>query len=466
MGKVKLQITKPYPKQVAFFNATSKYIAYGGARGGGKSWAARVKAVLLALNYRGLQILLLRRTLAELRENHTIPLLKLLRGLAQYKEQSKEFIFPNGSRIVLGYCAAESDVLQYQGQAYDVIFMEEATQFTEFQFTTLTESNRSSGLCKDKFKPRMYFTCNPGGVGHAWVKRLFIDKDYQNSERSGDYTFIKALVYENDYLMHNDPDYVRTLENLPEARRKAMLYGDWDIFEGQYFSEFRRDKHVCEPFEIPKHWRRYISLDYGTDMLAALWIAVNEQGKAYVYRELYEGRDNKKGEGGNGHIISAAANRLKEEMHGEEIYSILAPPDLWNARQESGKSAAEIFSENGVMLTKTSNKRVNGWLATREWLKFQTQEDGTQAPALRIFNSCYNLIRTLPAIQHDSKNPEDVANEPHEYTHAPDALRYFCVYRTYAARAQGGYTRTLLEKLGGGKDEIKDYREGGKYNVI
>lgn len=160
---------QPYPKQIEFLEATEKYIGYGGARGGGKSYVARLKAILLALNYEGLQILFLRRNLPELRENHVVPMLRMLKAqsknkserIAEYKTQTKEFVFPTGSRIVLGYCDNENDVLQYQGQAYDVIFMEEATQFTEFQFQTLTESNRSSGLCKQPFKPRMYFTCNP-----------------------------------------------------------------------------------------------------------------------------------------------------------------------------------------------------------------------------------------------------------------------------------------------------------------
>ena len=137
------------------------------------------------------------------------------------------------------------------------------------------------------FSPRMYFTCNPGGVGHTWVKRLFIDRDYQGNERPEDYTFIKSLVYDNKFLMDNDPDYIRTLENLPENRRKAMLDGDWDIFEGQYFPEFSRDIHVIEPFAIPSDWRRYRALDYGLDMLACYWIAVDGQNKSYVYKELY-----------------------------------------------------------------------------------------------------------------------------------------------------------------------------------
>ena len=426
-----MKLEQPYPKQQKFFETQARYVAYGGARGGGKSWAARVKAVLLALNYAGLQILLLRRTLPELRENHVTALLKMLRGVAKYRQSAREFIFPNGSRLRLGYCGSENDVLQYQGQAYDVIFMEEATQFTEFQFQTLTESNRSSGLCTQQFSPRMYLTCNPGGVGHTWVKRLFIDKVYRNSECPEDYAFIQSLVYENDYLMKHSPDYVRTLENLPENRRKAMLEGDWDIFEGQYFAEFRRKIHVVKPFSIPGNWRRYAALDYGMDMLACYWIAVDEHENAVVYRELYE----------SGLIVSQAARRIRE-MTKEDVFAYYAPPDLWNRHSDTGKSTAEIFSEQGVYLVRAKNDRVQGWLNLREWLRPYRDEQGRETAHLRIFEGCTNLIRTLPAIQYDEKNQNDCATQPHELTHAPDALRYFVAGRPIPAPPKEGAVQT------------------------
>lgn len=432
--KRRITLGVPQPKQEEFFCATERFIAYGGARGGGKSWAARTKAVMLALAHDGIQILLMRRTLAALRENHVIPLLRQLYDAVPYKASTREFLFPNGSRIVLGYCAAETDVLQYQGQGYDVIFLEEATQFTEFQFQALTESNRSSGLCKTDFRPRMYLTCNPGGVGHGWVKRLFIDRNYHGSETADDYRFIKSLVYDNPYLLQHSPDYVKNLENLPETRRKAMLYGDWDIFEGQYFSEFDRSIHVVSPFEIPRGWRRYISIDYGLDMLACLWIAMDERGKAYVYKELYE----------SGLIISDAARRIREVNGGDEIAMRFAPPDLWNRRQETGKSAVDIFLENGLYFYKSDNSRVQGWYDLKEWLKPYTDEMGVRTARLVIFENCRNLIRTLPALQFDQRNPNDVAGEPHELTHAPDALRGFV--SSDAARAW----------CGGGADESDD----------
>ena len=456
-------IGKPNTKQIAFFKARTRFVAYGGARGGGKSWAVRKKSAGLALSYNGISILILRRTFPELRENHILPMTADLAGIARYRDADKSFTFPGGSRIVFGYCSSESDVLQYQGQEYDVIFMDEATQFTEFQFTTLTACLRGA----NDFPKRFYLTCNPGGVGHTWVKRLFIDKQYKTSERPEDYLFIAANVYDNHALMEHDPDYVRMLENLPEEQRKAWLLGQWDIFEGQYFAEFDRNVHVCRPHGIPAHWRRYVTLDYGMDMLAALWVAVDEQGRAVVYRELYEGRDNGKGENGQGHIISAAARRLLEVNGGDEVQAWLAPPDLWNRRQDTGKSAAELFLENGVPLTKTGNSRVAGWLAVREFLALRPDEQGGTSPGLRIFDTCANLIRTLPALRHDERKPEDAAVTPHELTHAPDALRGFCTYWSTAAHAPEAAVHDILrDDFNMKKPTAGPLGQGGKYRVI
>ena len=417
-----LNIGELYPKQIEFCKATNKYICYGGARGGGKSHVSRIKMCLLALNYPGIQILLLRRTLKELRENHVLQLQKLLKGIATFKESTKEFIFPNGSRIVLGYCDNEKDVLQYQGQAYEVIVLEEATHFTEFQFQTLTESNRMSGNMKCEFNPRMYFTCNPGGVGHAWVKRLFIDRDYTATENSEYYIFIPAQVFENKYIMEHDPAYVKVLENLPEDRKQAMLYGNWDVFDGQFFREFNRRIHVIEPFVIPETWDRYIAMDYGLDMFAVLFVAVDSKGKAYIYNEIHK----------SNLIVSEARQTLKSIMRHYKYKYIYAPGDLWHRNRDTGKSTAELFYEGGIQLTEASNKRESGWLNVKEWLKVKKirhEQTGEliEDSDLKIFSNCLNLIKYLPQLQHDEKNPNDVATEPHEPTHITDALRYFCV---------------------------------------
>ncbi len=411
-------VIEPNEKQKSFFESTARYTAYGGARGGGKSWAMRMKLILLALNYSGIQILLLRRTLAELRENHLLPMTAILKDIAKYVSSEKEFRFPNGSRIKLGYCESVNDVLQFQGQAYEVIGLEEATHFTEFQFQALTESNRYAGCMTEKFSPRMYFTCNPGGVGHDWVKRLFIDRCFRGSEKADDYLFIKSLVFDNRFLMENNPEYVETLKNLPEARRKAMLYGDWEAFEGAFFPEFSQKLHVQRGLpDIPAGAIRFRALDYGLDMTACLWCATDGK-RIFVYRELYQ----------SGLLLSEAAKRISAMTDKSEIirYTV-ASPDLWSRRQESGRSGFDIMSQNGLTrLIKAENSRIAGWRVLREYLA----NDIDGKPRLIISDECKNLIRCLPLLRFDSHIREDAAGTPHEITHAPEALRYAVMSRT------------------------------------
>ena len=262
-------------------------------------------------------------------------------------------------------------------------------------------------------------------IGHVWVKAMFIDNPEVNKEGSS-YVFIRSLVYDNEFLMVNDPDYVNELKSLPEKLRRAMLDGDWDVFEGQYFEEFNRDIHVIEPFPIPSGWRVFRTRDYGLDMLACYWIALDYQNNAYVFKELYK----------NGLIVSEAG-KLINDMTVEKIYMDIAPPDLYNKNSQTGKSAVDIFrEENGHYLTKASNDRVNGWLAVKEWLKIITDEQGIQHPKLRIFSNCTNLIRCLPLAIFSDKDPNDISNEPHEITHSLDALRYFCSSWTFAPSYQ------------------------------
>lgn len=403
----------PNPKQVEFFRSRCKHTCYGGAVGGGKSWAMRTKFILLASHYDGLKLLLLRRTLPELKENHILPMQGILAGIAQYKESDHVFIFPNGSRIKLGYCAAEKDVYQYQGQEYDVIGLEEATLFTEAQYNFILSRLRTT---RTDFSPRMYYTCNPGGVGHAWVKRLFIDRLYQKNEKPEDYKMIRATIYDNTVLMESDPDYVNRLENLPEDQRRAFLLGDWDGFAGQYFTEWRRDLHVVDPFPIPSHWQVYRSLDYGLDMLACLWTAIDELGNAYVFRELCRPDT----------VVSEAA-RLIRAAGSERVEATYMPADMAGRTQDTGISRYETFSQNGLEGTLVRQGRVDGWLRLKEWLKPVDDGTGIRRPRLRIFSTCTQLIHDLPLLQYATTgDPSDVAKDPHDITHAPDALRYFC----------------------------------------
>ena len=241
----------PNSRQREFFACRQKYVAYGGARGGGKSWALRRKLVLMCLRYPGLRCLLVRRTLPELRSNHLSPLLAEYGAILSYSERDKELTLENGSHITLGYAAAERDALRYQGQEYDVIALDEATQLSEYQFSIFKACLRGTS---DRPR-RIYLTCNPGGIGHAWVKRLFIDREYRTGENPDDYAFVPATVFDNDILTRADPDYVRRLESLPTRLREAWLYGKWNVFEGQFLPEFDPDLHVLSPCAIPHRHR-------------------------------------------------------------------------------------------------------------------------------------------------------------------------------------------------------------------
>ena len=406
----------PQKKQLEFFMKKTKYVAYGGARGGGKSWALRRKLVLMCARFSGISVLLIRRTYAELRDNHIRVLLAELKDIAVYTDTHKTFEFPNGSRIRLGYLDNENDTSRYQGQEYDVIAIDEATQLTEYQFQTLKGCLRGN----NSFPKRIYLTCNPGGVGHGWVKRLFIDREYRDGEYEEDYAFIPAKVYDNEVLLKSNPDYLGQLKSLPKGLKEAWLDGSWDGFEGQFFKEFDENVHISESFRTEGTVRRYCAMDYGLDMLACVFVAVDENGCAYVYDEIHE----------SGLIVSEAANAILEKSAG--VSEFIAPSDLWSRQKDSGKSIAELFMDNGIYLSKLKVGRVESWLALKEYLK--TDESGK--PGIVIMKNCTNLIRCMPLLLYDKNKPGDASTEPHGITHITDALRYFAAFGATAVTRQ------------------------------
>jgi len=406
------------------------------------------------LQYTELRVLLLRRTFPELEANHLQPLKMALKSethkfkdgqtvlveIAKYKAGAKTFEFLNGSTLKLGYCQYEDDANQYQGHEYDVICFEEATRFTESQMVFISSCLRSP---RADFESRIYYTCNPGGPGHAYIKRLFINKEYEGLENPDDYSFVKALIYDNEIILKNDKNYIQLLNNMPEDLRRAHRDGDWDALAGQYFREFRKSIHAIEPFEIPDSWFWYISLDYGLDMFAVTFIAVDYEKNVYVTKEIHVPNL----------IISKAAELFKEyiaEMFNvrffddkkrdlevfnliENIKGIYAPPDLKARRQETGKSAFDLFYDSGIPLTCSSNNRVAGWYNIKEMLYFEYEDERNIEkgikfePIIHIFDNCNYLLKNLPLAQHDEKKYEDIATEPHSITHILDALRYFAI---------------------------------------
>lgn len=328
------------------------------------------------------------------------------------------------------------------------VWIEEAFQLTdEKDFDVLNESIRGhipedTGLFK-----QLTLTFNPWSSSH-WIKKRFYDH-----EPDPDILAITTNYMCNEWLDEADKKVFDTMKEENPDRYKVAGLGDWGIDGLVFFPEFSEAEHAIRPFDIPKSWRIYRTIDYGMDMLACYWIAVDTVGNGYVYRELYEGRDNGKGKDGAGHIISEAAKRILEMTpEDEQVYLTLAPPDLWNRRQETGRSVADIFLENDIILTQTSNDRLDGWAAVHEWLKVQKDEFGAMHPKLRIFKTCVNLIRCLPELQYDEKKVNDAATEPHEITHAPDALRGFCVYWTRNAEKS-----KKKEKAKWSKDMLEDY---------
>lgn len=424
MGKLVIQ--KPNVKQKSFFLSRKRYIGYGGARGGGKSWALRTKFVLLALKYPGLKLLLLRKTLPELRENHILPLMSMLYGIAKYNKDERAFTFPNGSRIRLGYCDNDNDIFQYQGQEYDVVGIEEATHFKWDMVQFLMTCNRST---RTDFKPRMYFTSNPGGVGHKWFKRLFFDKSYTATEDPEDYEFIAANVYDNHILMATNPEYINVLKNLPEKLRKGHLDGDWNVFEGQVFEEFRdipehyKDRigtHVIEPFVIPKDWRRYRSFDWGYSKPFHIgWYAMDHDGRLFMYRELY-GCTNEPNTGLKWTVDRLAEQIRQIELEHEAGNTIIGYADPAILIEDGGESIKQTMERHRVYWEKADNKRIPGKMQLHYRLAF----DDNGVPMLYIFKSCQGIIRTLPELIYDKHNPEDIDSDGED--HAYDSVRYMC----------------------------------------
>lgn len=403
-------------KQKRFIDANEAEVLFGGAAGGGKSYGQMVDTLLFALRYPGSKQLVLRRTFAELDKSLIRLSLSIFPNkLYTFNSSSHTGRFKNGSCVDFGYCATENDVYQYQSAEYDVIRFDELTHFTEAQYVYLISRVRGA----NSFPKQIKSSTNPGGIGHAWVKRRFVDACEPGKRFMGEdgmqRIFIPSLLSDNKFLCEGDPKYKERLEALPEREKKALLYGDWNIFEGQYFTEFKRNVHVTEPFEIPRSYRKFRTIDYGLDRLACLWIAVAPTGEFFVYREYCE----------SNLAISAAANAIIERTpENEEIYATLAPPDLWSRSQETGKTKASLFSEYGINLTKTSNEREAGWLALKELLTTRDKK----APRLKFFSQCNEIIKCLPALLIDKIKPSDCSTEPHEITHAPDALRGFAIY--------------------------------------
>lgn len=433
MGQMKEQqmlIGTPNEKQKQFLQCRKKYIAFGGARGGGKSWAVRTKAKLMALHYPGIRLLLIRRSYPEVENNHVRFLRAELLGIAEYRATARQFVFSNGSVLELGYCACDSDLDRYQGAEFDVIFLDEATQLKESWMRQFAACLRGV----NDFPKRIYYTCNPGGPGHTYIKRLFIDRRYEPGENAEDYAFIPARVTDNQALLKAQPDYLKQLESLPRKLREAWLEGKWDIFEGQFFQEFtddpdhyldRRFTHVIEPFEIPREWRIYRSYDFGyAKPFSCAWWAVDPDGVIYRILELYGCTGNPdEGVRWTPDKQFAEMRRIEDShpwLKGRDIQGV-ADPAIWDSSR--GESIYETSLKYRIYFTKGDNRRIPGWMQMHYRLSFD--EEGY--PMMYVFNTCRAFLRTVPALLFSDCEVEDLDTKQED--HVADECRYFCMSR-------------------------------------
>lgn len=445
---IQLKLQPPSEKQKLFLADHHKHVGFGGARGGGKSWAVRDKAKRLCLRYPGILVLIVRRTYQELINNHIDPLQTELNGVARYNKTEKVFTFPNGSKIKFGYCNNDKDLMQYQGAQYDVVFLDEATQLQEEWITKIIPSVRGV----NDFPKRVYYTCNPGGPSHGYFKRLFIDKKYKDGEEPGDYSFIQSLVTDNKALMEAQPDYIKQLEALPPKLREAWLYGRWDIFEGQFFEDFRetpdielctkagitpeqalaqhRFTHVIEPFDLNsgerRGWNIMRSYDFGYNKPFSLgYWAVDYDGVLYRIMELY-GCTQTPDEGVKW-SPDEQFRRIRELenehpwLKGRKIVDSVADPAIWDSSR--GESIAGTAARYGIYFTPGDNERIPGWMQVH--YRFQFDENGYAR--MYVFNTCKAFIRTIPLMMYSETKPEDLDTKLED--HCPDEVRYMCMSR-------------------------------------
>ena len=426
---VTLDLSKTNPKQDRFLRAKKKYVGFGGARGGGKSWVVRIKAIILCATCAGIKVLIVRRTYPELKKNHINELKKLTYGIAKYNNTDKELTFINGSTITFSYCAKDKDLDMLQGAEFDVIFLEEAGLLSEFQMESIGACLRGA----NEFPKRVYYTMNPGGQGHAYLKRIFIDRKYQIDEDPDEYEFIQSLVTDNIALMEKQPDYIKQLEKLPPKLRKAWLEGDWNVFEGMFFEEFRDDPehyldrrftHVIEPFN-PVGMNIYRSYDFGYNKpFSCGWWAVDTQGVIYRILEYYGCT----GEPNEGLKIPpekqfeniARIEREHPYLKGKHIQGV-ADPSIWDGSR--GISVADTAEKYGIYFTPGINERITGWMQCHYRLMF----DENGYPQMYVFKNCKDFIRTIPMLMYSDTKVEDIDTDLED--HIADEWRYFCMTR-------------------------------------
>lgn len=426
---------------------------YGGAAGGGKSDALVIEA-LRQVHIPHYKALILRKTYPQLSElidksTHYYP--QAYPG-ARYNASAHTWTFPSGAKVIFGSMQYTRDRTRYQGQAYDFIAFDELTHFTFDEYSYLFSRNRPNGP-----GTRVYIrsTANPGGVGHGWVKERFVsaapplttiwdditwtDPGGQDHVSRQSRIFVPASVYDNQALLRNDPDYIRRLAAMPEAERNALLYGDWDTFTGQVFTEWRNDPahygdrrwtHVITPFLVPQSWRVWRSFDWGYSRPFSVgWYAIDHDRRMYRIRELY-------GSTGTPNVgvkwepsrLAREIRRIEEDdpnLKGRTVYGV-GDPAIWQS--DGMESIGALMEREGVYFERGDHARINGKMQVHHRMAF----DADGMPMLYIFDTCRHFIRTLPGLVYDETDVEDVDTDGED--HCYDELRYVCMKNPISPR--------------------------------
>lgn len=438
-------IWTPQARQNEFMMRAEDEALYGGAAGGGKSDALVIEATR-QVHIPHYKALILRKTYPQLTEliEKSLRYYTIAFPKAKYNESKHTWVFPSGAKIVFGSLQHTKDKLNYQGKAYDFIAFDELTHFNWEEYIYLSSRNRANG---EGTKVYMRATANPGGIGHGWVKERFITASEpmktiwekveieRNGKKQTQYKsriFVPSSVFDNHKLLENDPGYLTRLASLPEAEKKALLYGDWDSYAGQVFEEFRNDithyedrkhTHVIAPFDIPKHWTIYRSFDFGyAKPFSCAWHAIDQDGRIYRILEMYgcTGEPDVGVKWSPEEIFKAIAEteHTHEWLKGKRIHGV-ADPAIWD--KSHGISIAEHGEKFGIYFEKGKNDRLNGKMQVHYRMRF----DENGIPMMYVFSNCKAFIRTIPTLVYDANRPEDVDSKLED--HAYDEFRYLCM---------------------------------------
>jgi hypothetical protein len=406
-------------------------VGYGGARGGGKShWLLAQMGADDCQRVPGLKCLLLRKVGKANTEHFEDLRQKLFMNLEhEFTAYRGVLTFANGSRIIAGHFQAEKDIDAYLGLEYDVIGIEEATTLSSRKHSDIMTCCRTS---KPNWRPRIYSTSNPGGIGHAWYKAKFV-VPFQNGTE-GDTRFVPARVTDNKF---NNPEYRKVLEQQTGWQREAWLNGNWDLAAGQFFTTFRREVHVLADFDHTRAREWFAAMDYGFAHYTVVLLACTDgDGNVFVVDEHAERMWLPQQ-----HVSGVRTVLGRYNVIIPELKRCVAGTDVFS-RQSDGTTIAQQYGRAGLTLTAANTDRINGWAEIRNRLG---NPENKITPRLFIHRRCARLVETLPMMQHDPNRPEDVLKVDADENgvggdDAADCLRYLVATkpRTYEVRKLKG----------------------------